>query len=243
MKRNNVLVTGASRGIGRSIALAFADAGYDVAVTCRKDLEGLDKTCREIEEKGGFCLPFVGDMGDFDTVSALFEQLEKGPGMPDVLVNNAGISFVGLFQDLSFGQWQEILSANITSVYNCCHFCLPAMIARQQGKIINISSVWGIRGASCEVAYSASKGAVNALTRALAKETAPSNIQVNAIACGAIDTAMNSFLTPAEREALAEEIPANRLGLPCEAAQLALFLAQAPSYLTGQVIALDGGWQ
>lgn len=243
MKKKIVLVTGASRGIGRSIALAFAADGYDVAITCRRDLEGLDKTCKEIEEKGVFCLPFIGDMGDFDAVSSLFDQLEKGPGMPDVLVNNASVSVVGLFQELAPAQWQEVLASNVTSVYNCCHFCLPAMIGRQQGKIINISSVWGLRGASCEVAYSASKGAVNALTMALARETAPSNIQVNAIACGAIDTAMNAFLTPMERAALTQEIPAGRLGTPDEAARLAVLLAQAPSYLTGQIISLDGGWQ
>ena len=135
------------------------------------------------------------------------------------------------------------MDTNVGSVYNCCHFAIPHMVHEKCGKIINISSVWGIAGASCEAAYSASKGAVNALTRALAKELAPSNIQVNAIACGVIDTAMNHCFSPEEMNALREEIPADRLGQPEEVAKLVLQLIQAPTYLTGQILTLDGGWQ
>ena len=135
-----------------------------------------------------------------------------------------------------------MLHMNLTSAFNCCKLAIPYMVQQKQGKIINISSVWGVCGASCEAAYSASKGGVNALTMALAKELAPSNIQVNAIACGAIDTDMNRFLAPEERQALLEEIPMGRMGTPEEAAQLILKLLESPAYLTGQIIRLDGGW-
>ena len=149
---------------------------------------------------------------------------------------------VGLFQDMERSEWDRLIHTNLGSVYNCCHFAIPEMIRQQKGKIINISSVWGVAGASCEVAYSASKGAVNALTRALAKELAPSNIQVNAVACGAIDTDMNAFLTEEDRALLIEEIPAGRLGIPAEVGTLVKNLCEGNDYLTGQVIQLDGGW-
>ena len=163
-------------------------------------------------------------------------------GRIDVLVNNAGIAHVGLFQDMTPGEWRNVLGTNLDSVYNCCHAVLPGMILRHSGRIINISSVWGVSGASCEVAYSASKGGMNALTRALAKELAPSGIAVNAIACGAIDTDMNSCFTDEEKADIAAEIPAGRFGRPEEVADLALSLAEGTDYLTGQVINLDGGW-
>ena len=147
-----------------------------------------------------------------------------------------------LFQDMSYEEWREILDTNLGSVYNCCHFAVNDMLKRHEGKIINISSVWGVYGASCEVAYSATKGAVNAFTKALSKELAPSNIQVNAIACGAIDTEMNGHLSKEELEDLALEIPAGRLGKPSEVAKFVKQLINSPSYLTGQVIQFDGAW-
>ena len=134
------------------------------------------------------------------------------------------------------------MDTNLTSVFLSCKYLLPAMLSRGSGRIINISSVWGEHGASMEAAYSASKGAVNALTKALAKEAAPGNVQVNAIACGLIDTSMNANLSQAEMQALITEIPADRIGRPDEVAALCLQLAQAPEYLTGQIITLDGGW-
>ena len=138
--------------------------------------------------------------------------------------------------------WDRIIRTNLTSVFNCCKLAVPDMVSRQQGKIVNISSVWGSTGASCEAAYSASKGGVNAFTKALAKELAPSNIQVNAVACGAMDTEMNRFLSEDEMASLLDEIPSGRLGRPEEAADLVYYLALENSYLTGQVIGLDGGW-
>ena len=168
--------------------------------------------------------------------------MKKEFGNVDILINNAGISMIGLFQDMTRDEWERIINTNLGSLYNCCHFAIPDMVKNKCGKIINISSVWGIAGASCEVAYSASKGGVNALTRALAKELAPSNIQVNAIACGAIDTDMNHFLSDDELTSLTDEIPAGRLGTPDEVGNLVRSLCDGSSYLTGQIIQLDGGW-
>lgn len=138
--------------------------------------------------------------------------------------------------------WNNIMSVNLNSVYNCCHFAVQDMLRRHCGKIINISSVWGLYGASCEVAYSATKGAINSFTKALAKELAPSNIQVNAIACGAIDTEMNGHLSPEELQELAEEIPCGTLGSPYGVANLAKLILNSDNYLTGQIIQYDGGW-
>jgi 3-oxoacyl-[acyl-carrier protein] reductase len=159
-----------------------------------------------------------------------------------VLINNAGMSHIGLLSDMSIDEWNRILSVNLTSVFSTCKCVIPSMVARQHGKILNISSVWGETGASCEAAYSACKGGMNALTRALGKELAPSNIQVNAISCGVIDTRMNSCFTPEERNALMDEIPASRFGTPEEVAELALALVTGNDYLNGQIIRLDGGW-
>ena len=148
----------------------------------------------------------------------------------------------GLLSDMTSHEWHRVLAVNLDSCFYTCRAAIPLMLRRHRGRIINISSVWGTQGASMEVAYSASKGGMNAFTKALAKELAPSNIQVNAIACGIIDTAMNGTLSPEDLAALKEEIPADRLGRPEEVAQLALYLATAPAYLTGQIITMDGGW-
>ena len=171
-------------------------------------------------------------------MTALFQGLSR----LDVLVNNAGISYVGLLHEMSPEEWRNVLSTNLDSCFYACKGAIPLMLQRHAGKIINVSSVWGNVGASMEVAYSASKGGVNAFTKALAKELAPSNIQVNAIACGVIDTSMNACFSAEDMEALRAEIPADRIGDPGEVAALALQLAKAPAYLTGQIITLDGGW-
>lgn len=242
MNRRTVLITGSSRGIGKAIAVKFAKKGYNVIINCAHNEELLQKTRNEIEGYQVSCHAFLGDMGSYDNAKELFLQIKKRYGNLDVLVNNAGISYIGLFTDMAPEDWNKVITTNLTSVYNCCSLAIPDMVRNQYGKIINISSVWGKVGASCEVAYSASKGGMNALTRALAKELAPSNIQVNAIACGAIDTEMNHFLEDTELMHLIEEIPANRLGRAEEVADLVYHLAYKNEYLTGQIIGLDGGW-
>ncbi len=242
MAKKTVLITGASRGIGKAIAVKFAKKGYHVAINCLHSEDRLLQTKRELESYQISCLAHMGDMGDTSQCQELFEQIRKQFGTLDVLVNNAGISYIGLLQDMKVEAWDQIIRTNLTSVFNCCKLAIPGMVERQQGKIINISSVWGISGASCEVAYSATKGGVNAFTKALAKELAPSNIQVNAVACGAIDTEMNQFLEEDELISLVDGIPTGRLGRAEEVADLVYHLGYKNSYLTGQVIGLDGGW-
>lgn len=242
MARKTVLITGASRGIGKAIAVKFAKKGYNVAINCLHSEDRLLQTRRELEAYQVSCLSYMGDMGDMNQCRDFFQQVHKQFGGLDVLVNNAGISYIGLLQDMSTEDWDRIIRTNLTSVFNCCKLAIPSMVERKQGKIINISSVWGLSGASCEAAYSATKGGVNALTKALAKELAPSNIQVNAVACGAIDTEMNQFLEEDELISLIEEIPTGRLGTAEEVADLVYHLGYKNSYLTGQVISLDGGW-
>jgi len=240
--KKTVLVTGSSRGIGRAIALKFAQMGYNVVISCSRSEDELLRTKSEIEACHTSCLAFVGDMGDYGTVEKLFDMIEKQFGGLDILINNAGISYIGLLTDMTPDDWNRVINTNLTSVFNCCFFAIPMMLRKKSGKIINISSIWGNVGAACEVAYSASKGGINTFTKALAKELAPSNIQVNAIACGAIDTDMNHFLSEEDRIRLIEEIPADRLGRVEEVALLAWQLANTADYLTGQIIGLDGGW-
>lgn len=237
--RKIAFITGASRGIGAGIATAFAAAGYHLILTCHTN-ESLLISLKETLESTYHisCRLFVGDMSDAGFVSSIFtENLDI-----DVLVNNAGISYIGLLADMSLTDWNNVLHTNLTSAFLCCKSVIPSMLHKKSGKIINITSSWGSVGASMEVAYSASKAGLNGFTKALAKELAPSNIQVNAIACGVIDTDMNKCFSPEEMASLIEEIPADRLGKPLEVGTLAVQLASGNEYLTGQIIGLDGGW-
>ncbi len=244
MQSKVAFITGASRGIGRAIAEEFARHGYCLAINCKNSGEALLSYAEELANRYHVtCLPLFGDAGEEPFIIEAFRAIDHKFGRIDVLVNNAGISKIGLLADLSLREWNQILQTNLTSLFCCCKHAIPRMLRSQSGSILNISSVWGTVGASCEVAYSASKGGVNAFTKALAKELAPSHISVNAIAFGVIDTQMNQCFTPEERSQLMEEIPAGRFGATLEAAQLALTLVEAPSYLTGQVVAMDGGWQ
>lgn len=237
---NNVLITGASRGIGRAIALAFASHGCHLYLTCKNRFNLLEELKKEIEDNfSSTCHIFQCDCSDFTALSQLFAQL---PPL-DILVNNAGISHIGLLSEMSVSEWDNVLNTNLSSVFYTCKLAIPSMVNRKQGKIINISSVWGDCGASMEVAYCASKGGVDSFTKALAKELAPSNIQVNAIACGLIDTEMNSSFSSSELQMVIDEIPADRMGTPAEVAELCVLLSKTSSYLTGQIIKLDGGWR
>ncbi len=242
MAQKSVVITGASRGIGRSIALNYARRGYQVAISCRKSRAELDKTAAQIRELGAECLACQKDMGNFKEAEDFIGQAAERFGAPDILINNAGISYLGLLQEMSCEEWELVLRTNLTSAFHCCKLIIPHMLRKHKGHIVNISSVWGGAGASMEVAYSASKGGMNAFTKALAKELAPSGIQVNAIACGIIDTDMNKFLSETERNHLLNEIPAGRMGTPEEVAELTMHITESPAYLTGQIISMDGGW-
>lgn len=240
--KKTAVITGASRGIGRAAALLFAENGYDLALCCRHNANLLQQTANQARQLGAVCLTYTGDMGDPGSCAGFFKEIDDTFSSIDVLINNAGTSITGLFQDMTQEEWQRILSSNLSSVFYMSQQAVRRMLPRHQGCIVNVSSVWGSVGASCEVAYSAVKGAVNSMTRALAKELAPSHIRVNAAAFGAIDTDMNHFLDEEERRALCEEIPMGRMGTPQEAAVLLLQLCQGPDYLTGQIVAMDGGW-
>ncbi|MDD6658132.1 MAG: SDR family NAD(P)-dependent oxidoreductase [Lachnospiraceae bacterium] len=233
-------ITGASRGIGKAIAIALAKDGYDLYLVCKNSENQLLQLKKELENQ--FCVSItclIGDVSSFSFIESCFSKIDH----LDVLINNAGISYIGLLSEMSPDEWDRVISTNLSSAFYTSKCAIPMMLQKHCGKIINISSVWGNVGASTEVAYSASKGGLNAFTKALAKELAPSNIQVNAIACGVIDTEMNSCFNKEEMDSLIEEIPSDRLGRSQEVAQMVLRLLDSPAYLTGQVITLDGGWQ
>ena len=236
--KKKALITGASRGIGEAIARRFAAAGYDLVLTCISNIDRMNEMAKELRINHQVSVRcYKGDMGDEEFVARIFDETDG----VDVLVNNAGISYVGLLQEMSSDDWHRLIAVNLDSVYYTCKRAIKRMLYVHEGRIINISSMWGSVGASMEVAYSASKGGVDAFTKALAKELAPSNIQVNAIACGVIDTDMNRHLSDEEREELAGQIPSGRYGSPEEVAELAYMLATAPAYLTGQIVTMDGG--
>lgn len=242
MKRNIVCITGSSRGIGKAIAKSFAAAGFDIIINCKFSVDLMNELQKEIESTFSVrCLGICADVSCASSVDGMFQQITDEFGDVDVLVNNAGIAHFGLISDMSPLEWQSLLNNNLSSAFYCSKQVIPHMVRQKKGKIINISSIWGNCGASYEAAYSASKGGLNTFTKALAKELAPSNVQVNAISCGVIDTEMNQHLSLEERTALIDEIPACRMGTPEEVGELALLLAKAPSYLTGQIITLDGG--
>ena len=243
MNKKTVLVTGASRGIGRAIALAFAKEGYHVFLNCNHSVIQLEKVRAEIEElPNASCDMAIGDVGNPDHVEKMFKSIYKKCDCLDVLVNNAGIAHIGLLSEMTDKEWNRIIQTNLSSVFYCSRAVIPEMVAKKAGKIINISSMWGTAGASCEAAYSATKAGVHGLTKALAKELAPSNIQINAIACGVIDTDMNQQLSEEDKIILKNEIPASRFGTPEEVADMVIQLVNSPTYLTGQVIGFDGAY-
>ncbi len=238
-----VIITGASSGIGKAIALELAAHHASLVINSRSNQTALEETASLICSLGSDCISMPGDVSDNIFCRTLCREALRRFGRIDCIINNAGISHVGLFQDMTPDQWDRIMKVNFYSVLQMSHAAVPAMLHAHSGHIINISSVWGNVGASCEVVYSASKGAVNSFTKALARELAPSGIRVNAIACGAIDTPMNAWMEPEEYEALLNEIPAGRMGKADEVARLVWGLINSPEYLTGQIITLDGGWQ
>lgn len=240
--KNYILVTGASRGIGRAIAIKFAQNGYNMAILSSKSNDELQTVKSDILSLNVDCISFCIDVSDYEAIVSLKTKLEEGNIYIEGIINNAGISYFGLIQDMPAYEWNRIISTNLSSIFYTTKIFLPDMIKYGTGCIINISSVFGNIGASCEVAYSATKGGVNSFTKALAKELAPSKIRVNAIACGAIDTSMNLRLDTDERKALENEIPAGRMGTVTEVAELAYSIYCMNDYMTGQIITIDGGW-
>lgn len=235
------LVTGASGGIGRAIALAFAQKGYGVALHYHTRREEAALTAEAIRAGGGRAEVFAADLTQEDQVEGLFSGIEAAWGPVDVLVNNAGTAWQGLLTDMSLAEWRQVLDTDLTSVFLCCRRALPGMIGRKEGCVINISSMWGQQGASCEAAYSAAKAGVIGLTKALAQEEGPSGVRVNCIAPGVIRTPMNGHLSADDLDALREETPLMRIGDPEDVARAAVFLAESP-FITGQVLGVNGGF-
>ena len=236
----NVLVTGASGGIGRAIALELARRGWSVALQYRRNQQAAEELEREILRLGGSGKAYQADLTDEAQVEDLFAAAERDLGFLEGLVNNAGSAWKGLFTDMTLTDWRGVMDADLTSVFLCCRRALPSMIRQKRGSIVNVSSMWGQVGASCEAAYSAAKAGVIGLTKALAKEEGPSGVRVNCLAPGVIDTPMNGDLSQEDLEALREETPLERIGTPEETAKAAAFLLEQ-EFLTGQVLGLNGG--
>ncbi|HBG15811.1 MAG TPA: 3-oxoacyl-ACP reductase [Firmicutes bacterium] len=238
-----VIITGASRGIGRSIAELFAANDYNVLINYHRSTEAALELYHSLLEKGFSIALFKANVSHRPEVEDMVAYCLQQFGKIDVLINNAGIAQSRLFIDLSAQDWEEMINTNLSGVFHCTQSVLRSMLPRKKGKIINISSIWGQVGASCEVHYSAAKAGVIGLTKALAKELGPSNIQVNCIAPGIIDTDMLSPYNERERADLVEQTPLGRLGTPYEIAAYALFLAsESADFITGQVIGINGGF-
>lgn len=236
-----VLITGGTKGIGKAIAQEFLQSGYEVILNYSRDEESALLTQAEFNQQGYCPVLMRADVSNEAQVKEMFNEIFRIYGKLDVLVNNAGISKIRVIQETSLYDWEQIFAVNTRGVFLCSKEVTDSMICSGGGCIINISSIWGEVGASCEVAYSASKGAVIAFTKALAKELAPSQVRVNCVSPGVIDTQMNSHLSDVETEELISEIPLGRLGSGEDVAKACLFLAEN-TYITGEVISVGGGF-
>lgn len=236
-----VVVTGGSRGIGAQIVKTLANENYKVILNYNNSKEQAEKIQQELLEQGNEIEIIKADVSKREETEKLIQFAINKFNKIDVLINNAGISQEGLFTDVTEEEWQKIINTNLNSVFYCNQQALKYMIPEQQGCIINISSIWGETGASCEVAYSTTKAAINGMTKALAKEVGPSNIRVNAIAPGIIETDMNRNLTNEELEQIKEQIPLNKIGKALDIAKCVKWLIE-DEYTTGQIISINGGW-
>lgn len=231
------IVSGGSRGIGASIVETLASSGFDVVLNYRFSAD----KANNIASKFSNVVTFQADVSDHAQVKSLVDFTISKFGHIDLLVNNAGIDFINTLSDTSDSDFDKVLKNNLYSAFYLSKEVSPYMINAKSGLIINISSIWGIVGASCEMVYSVSKAGLDAMTKSLAKELGPSNIRVNSIAPGIIDTDMNSFLSKEELSEIVNDIPLERIGLPSDVADTVLFL-EKNSYITGQVIQVTGGW-
>ena len=236
-----VLITGGTKGIGKAIAKAFLERGYEVALNYHKDRAAALSAQEEFKMLGYSPVLIRADVSDEVQVRNMFREFFSIYDKLDVLVNNAGISLIKQIQDTSLTDWNNIFDTNIKGTFLCSRESVKKMVGARNGAIINISSIWGEVGASCEVAYSASKGAVISFTKALAKELALSNVRVNCISPGVIDTAMNSHLSSEEMQELVSSIPLGRLGAPADVAKACVYLAES-DYVTGEILSVGGGF-
>lgn len=235
------LITGGTKGIGKAVAQRFLEEGYEVILNYWHDEDSALATQNEFNELDYCPVLMRADVSDEVQVKEMFAEIFRIFGGLDVLVNNAGISKMNVIQDTTLADWEEVNGVNLRGVFLCSREAVRSMISHGRGAIVNIASVWGEVGASCEVAYSATKGGVIAFTKALAKELAPSHITVNCISPGVIDTEMNGNLSAEEMEELINQIPLGRLGNGADVASAVLFAAES-SYMTGEVISIGGGF-
>ena len=236
-----VIVTGGSRGIGEGIVRLLAEKDYNIILNYNKSEEKAKQIQDELKQKGKNIEIFKADISKREEVKKIIAfALEKFKTI-DVLVNNAGISQTKLFTDITDADWDNMIQTNLNSVFYCTQEALPTMIHNKKGCIINVSSIWGITGASCEVSYSVAKAGIDGMTKALAKELGPSNIRINSIAPGIIDTDMNKEYTEEEIEEIKKEIPLGRIGETIDVARCVDWLIE-DEYITGQIISLNGGW-
>ena len=235
-------ISGASRGIGAAIAIKLAQEGYDLALNYHTNTKAAQEVAKLTQNYGAKALLLPGDIADGKKVKEMFQQANTIFGGIDILINNAGIAEQLMFQDITYEKWRRMFAVTVDGAYFCLQNALSYMIKQKHGRIINISSMWGEVGASCEVHYSAAKGALIALTKALAKELGPSGITVNCITPGVITTEMNSHLSEEDLDALKEETPLNALGEPNDIAEMVAFLAsEKAKFITGQIIGINGG--
>ena len=241
--KKTVVITGSSSGIGAAIAREFAGNENNIVINYKSNKTAALELLNEVRSKGSQAIAIGADVSNFAQAENLINSAIEQFGRVDILVNNAGISRRELFTDITPESWEEIFKVNVHSAFHCSNLAVKDMLKRHFGKIINISSVWGITGASCEVHYSSTKAALIGLTKALAKELGPSNITVNCVAPGVIKTKMNEFLNKDEIDDLNESTPLGRMGEPCEVAKLVKFLASSEAdFITGQVISPNGGF-
>ncbi len=241
--KKTVLITGASKGIGAAIAKHFSNDNYNIIINYNKSESPALSLKNEIAANGIDVMCYKADVSSAFEVKQMVNEILLKFGYVDILINNAGISFEGLLTDTDDKIWNDIISTNLTGVYNCTKAVLPSMINKKNGRIVNISSIWGICGASCEVAYSASKSGVIGFTKALAKEVGPSNITVNCVAPGIIDTDMNNCLSINDKNDFVNDLPISRMGTVQDVANAVYFLcSDAAGYITGQTLAVDGGY-
>lgn len=239
----NVLITGGSGGIGSATAKLFAKNGYNVGIVYHKDADGAEKLRDELLSEDVICECFCCDISSREEVENLFTDFHTKIGSVDVLVNNAGVAQQKLFCDITLWEWNRIFDINVTGVFNTCQCALRDMIYAKSGSIVNVSSIWGVKGASCEAHYSATKAAVISLTQSLAKEYGPSNIRVNCVSPGVIDTKMNAHLDESAMAQLQDETALGRIGKPEEVAEAIYFLAsEKAAFITGQNLICDGGF-
>ncbi len=241
--KKTVLITGASRGIGRACAIYFAQRGYDVGVNYLNSRECAESVAEIIRSNGQKSVLLQGNVADFEEARTIISRCTDELGHIDVIVNNAGIAQQKLFTDITPDEWRRMFAVNVDGIYNILHASLPQMISRKSGSVVNVSSMWGVQGASCEVHYSAAKAAVIGLTKALSQELAPSNIRVNCVAPGLIDTDMNKNLSAEDLQGVIDEIPLGKIGKAEDVAHAVFFLADsdASPFTTGAVLNVNGG--